>query len=167
MALVHKHFVCLLPCVANAGSLAIGNGNRVDGVGVLMVEDKNIIIPTTGGDVEATSLIGVGFQELLMAEEHGSNVMGARLQGWRKIDVHGGCDGRKRASGTNILGLLILMAKGSGNRFREMFANQLGSEARECSEMSTTDGTQQRGRCWTTKCSVMIDRELLVGLIKA
>jgi hypothetical protein len=91
MTLMHKYVVCLLPCIADAGSFAIGNGDGMDGVCVLMVEDKNIIIPTTGGDVEATSLIGVGFLEMLMVEKHGSNVMGARLKLWGKVNVQVGC----------------------------------------------------------------------------
>ncbi len=42
-----------------------------------------------------------------------------------------------------------------------LYATKLGSEAGECSEMAMTDGMQQRRRCWTTKGSVMINRELL------
>lgn len=60
MAVVNKKFVGLLPGIANAGGLANWNGNGVNGIGVLMVENKNIIISTTGGDVETTSLIRIG-----------------------------------------------------------------------------------------------------------
>ena len=68
MAVVNKKFVGLLPGIANASCLAIRNGNGMNGIGVLMVENKNIIIPTTGGDVETTSLIGIGLQERLIVE---------------------------------------------------------------------------------------------------
>ena len=84
MVVAHEEFVCLFPCIANAHSLAIGSGNGVNRIGVLMIdEDKSIIIPPTtgGGDVEMTSrLIGVGLQERLIVEEQNSNLMGARLK---------------------------------------------------------------------------------------
>jgi hypothetical protein len=44
-----------------------------------------------------------------------------------------------RASGTNVLGLLILVAESSSNRFRKMFADKLRSKARESGEMTTTN----------------------------
>jgi transcriptional regulator of acetoin/glycerol metabolism len=52
----------LLPCIADAGGLAIGDGNSMDGICVLMIENKDVMISTTGRDVEATSLIRIGFQ---------------------------------------------------------------------------------------------------------
>ena len=48
-----------VPGIANAGSLAIGDGCRMDGIGVVVVEDKNIMIATAGGDGEFSSLIGI------------------------------------------------------------------------------------------------------------
>ena len=75
MAVVNKELVRLFPSIANAGSLAIRNGDGVDGICVLMVENENIIIPTTGGDVESTGLIGVGLEERLVVKEQNSNLM--------------------------------------------------------------------------------------------
>ncbi len=68
MAVVNKKFVGLLPGLANASCLAIRNGNGMNGIGVLMIENKNMIIPTTGWDVETTSLIGIGLQKRLIVE---------------------------------------------------------------------------------------------------
>ena len=58
--MLDEQFVRLFPCVANAGGFAIGNGDSVDGVGILMVENEEIVVATAGGDVEPTSLIGIG-----------------------------------------------------------------------------------------------------------
>ncbi len=112
MAVMNKKFVGLLPGIANAGGLAIRNGNGVNGIGVLMVENKNIIISTTGGDVETTSLIRIGLQEeRLMGKQQNRNLMGARLKLRGNVDVEVG--GKNETSGTNVLSLLILMTEGS------------------------------------------------------
>ena len=90
MAVAHEEFVCLFPCIANARSLAIGSGNDVNRIGVLMIEDKNIIIPTTGGVVEMiSSLIGVGLQERLIVEEQNSNLKGGRyfIRNWNEVEI--------------------------------------------------------------------------------
>ena len=142
---MHEQFVSLFPCIADAGSLAIGYCDGVDGIGVLMVESKNVIVATTRGDVETTCLIGIGFQERGMGEEHNSNLMGTGRERWSKIVVDRGgdvCWEKNRTSGANVLGLLILMAECSGDGFREVFANELSSEAREGGEVTATDGTQ-------------------------
>jgi hypothetical protein len=86
----------------------------MDGIGVLMIENEDVIITTTGRDVETTSLIRIGFQEVLVVEERDSNKVGTRSKGRSNVNVERGGDevGRRRwASGTNVLSFLILMAE--------------------------------------------------------
>ncbi len=59
MALNTKFFVDGFPGITNAGCLPVGKSNSVDRVGVLVVEDKDVVISTTGGDWKLTSLIRV------------------------------------------------------------------------------------------------------------
>jgi hypothetical protein len=143
MALAQKQLVSGLPSIADAGGLPIRNGNSVNRVSVLVVEDKDIIVTTTGRDVEATSLVRIRLEERLVGKEHDGNLMSAgRKQGSNisvatiRDEIFGRWD---RASGTNVLGLLILVAKSSSNRFRKMFAYKLCSKARESDEVTTTN----------------------------
>ncbi len=85
--MVHQHFVSMFPRIAYAGSFAIENGNGVDGIGVLMVENKDVVIATTGGDVKTTGLIRVGFQQSVIGQEHDSKLMGTRRKRRSKIIV--------------------------------------------------------------------------------
>ena len=142
MTLAQKQLVSGLPSIADAGGLPIRNGDSVNGVSVLVVENKNIIVTTTGRDVKATSLVGIGLEKRLVGEEHDGNLMSAGRKQGSNIDV--GIRGESvgewnRASGTNVLGLLILVAKSSSNRFRKMFAYKLCSKARESDEVTTTN----------------------------
>ena len=86
--MVDEQFVGVLPCIADAFGFAIGDGDGVDGVGILMIEDKEIIFATAGGDVEMTSLIRIGLQKRLIVEKHDSNLMGARLELRGKKALH-------------------------------------------------------------------------------
>ena len=92
MALLHQQFVSLLPGIADARSFAIWDGN---GVGILMIQDEDVIVATAGGDVETTSLIRVGLQDRLIVEKCDGYLMGARL-GWRSnVDVGVGNGNRR------------------------------------------------------------------------
>jgi len=57
MAMADQGSVDALPGIANAGSLAIGDGCRMDGIGVVMVEDKDVVIAAAGGDREFACLV--------------------------------------------------------------------------------------------------------------
>ena len=51
-----------------------------------MINDKNVVVPTAGGDRETSGLIRVCFQErLIVVKEHDSNLMGPRLELWGKV----------------------------------------------------------------------------------
>jgi hypothetical protein len=70
VSLVHKDLVGLFPGIADTGGFAIGNGDSMDGISILMVKDKDVVVSTAGGNGEATGLIGVGLQVLLIVKEH-------------------------------------------------------------------------------------------------
>ena len=57
MALSNEDFVGLLPGIADAGGLTIGKRLGMDGVGVLMIENKDVVIAPTGRDGKASGLI--------------------------------------------------------------------------------------------------------------
>jgi hypothetical protein len=61
VALVYKEFVCSFPGIANAGAFAVGNTDGMNGIGVLVVEDENIMVATAGGDGEQPCLVGIRF----------------------------------------------------------------------------------------------------------
>lgn len=79
-----------------------------------------------------------------MIKQHYSNLVSARGKRWGKINIK--CSFKvgwwQRASGAEVLGLLILMAECSGDGFGEMLADKLGSEAGESSKVASTDGTE-------------------------
>ena len=70
MALFNKLFVYRLPGIANTGGLTIGNGYRMNCVGVVIVKQKNIIVASTGRNREAAGLIGIRLHDLRFFEEH-------------------------------------------------------------------------------------------------
>jgi hypothetical protein len=70
MTLMHKNLVGLFPGITDTGGFAIRNGHSMDGICVLMVKDKDIVVATAGGNGEATGLIGVGLQVLLIVKDH-------------------------------------------------------------------------------------------------
>jgi hypothetical protein len=80
MALVHKSLVGLFPGVADTGGFAIRNGDSMNGICVLMVKDKDIVVSTAGWNGEATGLIGVGLQVLLIVKEYDRNLMRSRFK---------------------------------------------------------------------------------------
>jgi len=97
--------------------------------------------------------VGAGFQ--------GRFEIGVDVRWWRG-------DGRREraASGTKILGLLILVPESGGQRFGEMLGDEVGSEAWEGVEMALSYGTNECGGCWAAKRGVVIGSELLLGLVE-
>jgi hypothetical protein len=59
MTLTSEQQVRLFPGVANASSFVIWDGNRVDGICVLVVQNKEVVVAATGRDREATRLVRV------------------------------------------------------------------------------------------------------------
>jgi hypothetical protein len=75
VTLVHKGLVNGFPGSADACCLSIWNGDGMNGIGVLMVEHKDVVVATTGRNREATGLVGVAFQNGLIAKEHYTELM--------------------------------------------------------------------------------------------
>ena len=120
-----KTVVGRFPGIADAGSLAIGNGDGVNGVGVMVIKNKNIIVATAGGNRKLAGLIGIGFQEIGLSEERSTDVMGLWFDCGSKVEVGFGSQGRSHdfrshrwsseggtRRGAEIFCFLILVAEG-------------------------------------------------------
>ena len=70
MALLKKPFVNCFPGIVDADGLTIRNGNHMNGVGVVVVKDKNIIVASTGRNRKAAGLIGIRFDDLGFFKQH-------------------------------------------------------------------------------------------------
>ncbi len=81
MTLMDESLVSFFPGFADTGRFAIGNGDSMDGVGVLMVQNKNVIVPTAGGHREAAGLVRVGLQVLLIVKKDDRDAMRSRFKG--------------------------------------------------------------------------------------
>ena len=62
MAVGNKDFVRLFPRTAYAVSLAIGNGCCMDGIFIVVIEYKNIVIATAGHGWKFSGLIRIRFE---------------------------------------------------------------------------------------------------------
>jgi hypothetical protein len=80
-----KSLVDRFPGITNTGCFPVGKCNSVDGVGVLVVQDKYVMIAATGGNRELAGLIRVGLQYGLLGKEHAANVMRFGNSGSRSI----------------------------------------------------------------------------------
>jgi hypothetical protein len=87
MTLTSEQQVRLFPGIANASSFAIWDGNRVDGICVLLVQDKEIVVAATGRDMEATRLVRVRLEKCLMIKEGNANMVGAGLKRWGNVII--------------------------------------------------------------------------------
>ena len=81
-----------LPGIADAGGLPIGDGDGMNGIRVMIIENKNIMVASTGRNRKLAGLIRVGFEEIAVGQERGTDVVGTGLDGRSEIDVrsHGG-----------------------------------------------------------------------------
>ena len=59
--MANKKFVHTFPGGADAGSFYIGDRSGVTGIGIIIVENKNVVIAETGDRRELSSLAGVIF----------------------------------------------------------------------------------------------------------
>jgi len=114
MTLVDEHLVGGFPSVADGGGFAVGNGDGVDRVCVLVVQHEHVIVATAGGNRKTAGLIGEGFQGRLVVVEHGAELVGAGLRGRFEIGVDfrwWRVDGWRQSTtcGTNVPGFLILV----------------------------------------------------------
>jgi hypothetical protein len=110
VSLLDEQFVGELPCIANGCCLAIGNGNGMDVVGILMVENKKVVVSSGGRDRELACLIRVALQERLVMKKDSTDVMSARSKSWGKIEVRISRVVEHKLSRANAARFLILMA---------------------------------------------------------
>jgi hypothetical protein len=120
MTLGDERFMSRLLSFANASRLTIRNGCGVNGVGVMMTEDKNAVIAATGRNREPACLVRVGFHDLHFVEKHGKCVMARSIKGWFKIGFRcRECVSSKESFGrTQMFGFLILMTEDCNETFR-------------------------------------------------
>ena len=57
--MANNKFVCTFPGGVDAGSFSIGYRRGVTGIGIIIVENKNVVISATGDHWELSSLVGV------------------------------------------------------------------------------------------------------------
>ena len=169
---VDEHLVGGFPSVADGGGFAVGNGDGVDRVCILVVQHENVIVATAGGNRKAAGLIGEGFQDRLVVEEHGAELVGAGFRGRFEIGVDfrwWRVDGwrQSNASGSNVPGFLILVPEGGSHRFWEMLCDEAGGESWEGVEMALSYGTDECGGRWAAERCVVVGSELLLGLVQA
>lgn len=115
MSLTDQEFVCGFPGIANAGALSIGDGDSVNGIRILMVHHEDIMISATRGDREATGLVRIGLEYLLLVEQEHTQLMRARFECRSSVE-----EGVVRNNGfgrSNTFGFLVLMAKSGGQAF--------------------------------------------------
>ena len=108
MALKKNPFVDGFPGITNGGCFLVGKCNGVDRIGVLVVEDEDVLVSATGGDGKVSSLIRIGLKDILVGEKHAAKVM----------MFGGGETGGVFAVGTrsNVLVVLIGMGRGAFGR---------------------------------------------------
>jgi hypothetical protein len=80
--LLDQAFVGCFPGFENAGSLPIRDGLNMDGICIVVIQDENVVISTSGRDWELASFLRVGFDNIGFSHEHGAKLMAGRPN-WR------------------------------------------------------------------------------------
>ena len=75
--MLYEYLVSGFPCIADAGGLSIGKGDGMNGVGVLVIQDKNVVVTTTGRDGKFACLIRVRFEKCFLGNKGSANLMGS------------------------------------------------------------------------------------------
>jgi len=169
---VDEHLVGGFPSVADGGGFAVGNGDGVDRVCILVVQHENVIVATAGGNRKAAGLIGEGFQDRLVVEEHGAELVGAVIRG--RLEVGVGVRwcrvngwGRSDAGGPDVSRFLVLVPEGGSQRFWEMLCDEIGGESWEGVEVALSYGADECGGRWAAERCMVVGGELLLGLVQA
>ena len=93
----------------------------MNGVGVIVVKNKNRMIAATRRNRKSTSLIGVRFHDMIFFEKHGKNMMTGRSKQWFEVWI-GRCEWSIRSrdfSRAQMLGFLILVTKNCSKTFKK------------------------------------------------
>ena len=81
MAVGKKDFIRIFARTVYAVSLAFGNGCRMDGICIVVIEYKNIVIAAAGHGWKFSGLIRIRFENWLCRDKHGANGVVARFGG--------------------------------------------------------------------------------------
>lgn len=68
-------FVERFTCISNARCFAVGESRGVDRIGVLLVEDEDVVVSSAGGNRKLACLVRVGFEDFLLGEEHAAEMV--------------------------------------------------------------------------------------------
>jgi hypothetical protein len=71
------------------------------------------------------------------------------------------------ASGTNVLGFLVLVSQNGCHGLWEVLGNETRREAGEGVEMTFAYGSKEGRWCWTAQGCMVIGGEFLFGLVQA
>ena len=100
----------------------------MNGVGGMMIQNKDAVIASAGRDRETTGLIGMRLEQFLLVEEHDTNLVAVVWIKLRRdifVENSGGRSfGKRRFGGAQMLCFLILMTEDSSNRFGEMLGDE-------------------------------------------
>ena len=64
-----KELMCLFPSLPDAGGLSVGNCSGMDRIGILVVQDKNVLVATAGNVRKLPRLVRVGFDDVLSGQK--------------------------------------------------------------------------------------------------
>ena len=122
MALSDEACVGKFPSIADAGGFSIGDGSGMDRIGIVMIQNENVVVAATRRDREFASLVRIGFEKLLLRKYGSTNVVCVGFEHGSNVGIHIGKDGQMRSTGdcggAQVLGFLILVAQGSGDARR-------------------------------------------------
>jgi hypothetical protein len=148
VAVMDEDLMSGLPSSANGTGFAIGNRDCMDGIRVLVVEHKNIIVSGAGGDMETTGLVGIGLEESVVRKKSGTDLMRTNIENGGNIRIVSGNIDIERENGnvrsrSNISSFFILVAQSSRCRLGKMLGNELGGESWKGDKMTPTNSTKK------------------------
>lgn len=82
---VEHTFADGFPSIADAGGLTIGNCNRMNSVGVVVIKNNYMMIAATRRNRKFTSLIGVRFHDMIFFKKHGKYMTTGRSKQWFEV----------------------------------------------------------------------------------
>jgi hypothetical protein len=75
------------PSVPNCGCETIWNGKRVNGVGIVMIQEENVVVAPIRRCVEVARLIRIRLEECCFGDEHGADLMRTWFQQGSKVGI--------------------------------------------------------------------------------
>ena len=117
---------------------------REDCVGVIVIEDHDVLVASTGSDWESAGLVGVDSSRFF---DGGKDLVGGgivRLLGWVHVNVRG-CFGLFGFCGSDVFSCLVHVALCCGNGVGEVFLDGGCGEARPGLEKTFGDGVDPGG----------------------